>query len=83
MEAAETLLGLLRSALAMLIGPALPVLPPCRCRASAPGMAPTEAPVELAAALKSFFLHEHTLSQQGPVSSHLTLHLPNLSELQP
>lgn len=63
-EAAETLLGLLRSALAMLIGPAAPLaLPPCRCcRASAPGIAPTEAPVELAVALKSFFLRRHTHS---------------------
>lgn len=61
-ETAETLLGLPGSALAMLIGPAAPpALPPCRCcRASAPGMAPAVAPVELAAALKSFFLRRHT-----------------------
>lgn len=60
-EAAETLLGLLRSALAILIGPA-PFAPPVwRCRASAPGMAPTEPPTELAAVGRSFLLREHTL----------------------
>lgn len=48
----------------MLIGPAAPFpLPPCRCcRASAPGIAPTEAPAEFAAGLKSFFLRRHNLS---------------------
>lgn len=78
-EAAETLLGLLGSALAMLIGPAAPLaLPPWRyCRASAPGIAPTEAPVELAARLKSFFLQAHTeLAWSRVKPSHLAAPKP-------